>query len=79
MNILTSPENLKPRLWVIRVARMLALASVCLFAGTAAHAEYAVMRSGARFHITGYEVSGAIVRLHLAGGAVILVCRCIST
>jgi hypothetical protein len=52
------------------VARVLAFAAICLFAGTAAHAEYAVMRSGARFHITGYEVSGAIVRLHLAGGAV---------
>ena len=52
------------------LARVLAFAAICLFAGTAAHAEYAVMRSGARFHITGYEVSGAIVRLHLAGGAV---------
>jgi hypothetical protein len=70
MNILTSFDRLSPRLWAIRVARILALASVCLFAGTAAHAEYAVMRSGARFHITGYEVSGATVRLHLAGGAV---------
>jgi soluble lytic murein transglycosylase-like protein len=52
------------------LTRIIAIAMVCLFAGTAAHAEYALMRSGARFHITGYEVSGAIVRLHLAGGAV---------
>ena len=52
------------------LARIFAFASICLFAGTAANAEYAVMRSGARFHITGYEVSGAMVRLHLAGGAV---------
>jgi hypothetical protein len=52
------------------MARVFAFAVVCLFAGTATHAEYAVMRSGARFHITGYEVSGAVVRLHLAGGAV---------
>lgn len=52
------------------LARIFAFAAICLFAGTAAHAEYAVMRSGARFHITGYEVSGAMVRLHLAGGAV---------
>jgi hypothetical protein len=43
---------------------------VGLFAGAAAHAEYVVMRSGARFHITGYEFSGAMIRLHLAGGAV---------
>ncbi len=52
------------------LARVFAFAAICLFAGAAAHAEYAVMRSGARFHITGYEVSGAVVRLHLAGGAV---------
>ena len=52
------------------LTRVFALAAICLFAGAAAHAEYAVMRSGARFHITGYEVSGAVVRLHLAGGAV---------
>ncbi len=70
MNIFTSPESFTPRLWVNRVARVFALAAVCLFAGTAAHAEYAVMRSGARFHITGYEVSGETVRLHLSGGAV---------
>jgi hypothetical protein len=70
MNILISPETFKPRLWTIRVARIFALAAICLFAGTATHAEYAVMRSGARFHITGYEVSGPTVRLHLEGGAV---------
>jgi hypothetical protein len=52
------------------LARVFAFVAICLFAGTAVHAEYAVMRSGVRFHITGYEVSGAIVRLHLAGGAV---------
>jgi hypothetical protein len=52
------------------LARICTFAAICLFAGAAANAEYAVMRSGARFHITGYEVSGAVVRLHLAGGAV---------
>jgi len=56
--------------WTLRLARISSLAAIALFAGTAAHAEYAVMRSGARFHITGYEVSGAIVRLHISGGAV---------
>jgi soluble lytic murein transglycosylase-like protein len=70
MNILTSPKNNKPRQRTNRLARVFALAGIFLFAGTAAHAEYAVMRSGARFHITGYEVSGAMVRLHLSGGAV---------
>jgi transglycosylase-like protein with SLT domain len=70
MNILNNPETFNPRLWVNRIARIFALTAVCLFAGSAAHAEYAVMRSGARFHITGYEVSGVTVRLHLDGGAV---------
>jgi hypothetical protein len=52
------------------LTRISVLAALSLFAGTAAHAEYAVMRSGARFHITGYEVSGPMIRLHLVGGAV---------
>jgi soluble lytic murein transglycosylase-like protein len=66
MNKITINEIFSAR----SLARILAFAAMCLFAGAAAHAEYAVMRSGARFHITGYEVSGAVVRLHLAGGAV---------
>jgi hypothetical protein len=70
MNLLTNSEIIKPRLWTSRFARVFALAATCLFAGSVANAEYAVMRSGARFHITGYEVSGETVRLHLAGGAV---------
>ena len=53
-----------------RIARFSALAAIFLFTATAARAEYAVMRSGARLHITGYEISGAMVRLHLVGGAV---------
>jgi Transglycosylase SLT domain len=63
-------ETLKRISWTRLVARISALAVICAFAGTAVHAEYAVMRSGARFHITGYEVSGSMVWLHLAGGAV---------
>jgi hypothetical protein len=42
---------------------------VCL-GGPAAHAEYAVLSSGARLHITGYERMGDTLRLHLAGGNV---------
>jgi soluble lytic murein transglycosylase-like protein len=34
-----------------------------------AQAEYAVLRSGQRLHITGYERLGATVRLQLAGGS----------
>jgi soluble lytic murein transglycosylase-like protein len=53
-----------------RIGRIAALMAILLFTAAAARAEYAVMRSGARLHITGYEVSGAMVRLHLVGGAV---------
>jgi hypothetical protein len=70
MRMLTINGMRERRTWTLRLTRMSALAAISLFAGSAAHAEYAVMRSGARFHITGYEVSGATVRLHLSGGAV---------
>ena len=36
----------------------------------AARADYAVLRSGARLHVTGYELSGDRVRLALTGGTV---------
>lgn len=39
-------------------------------AAPAARAEYAVLRSGQRLHITGYERAGSVVRLHMAGGRV---------
>ncbi|MGD0956710.1 MAG: lytic transglycosylase domain-containing protein [Candidatus Acidiferrales bacterium] len=39
-------------------------------ATTAARADYAVLRSGARLHVTGYELVGDRVRLAVAGGAV---------
>lgn len=70
MNKQTTSRMIDRKSWTRLIARISALAAIALFAGTAAHAEYAVMRSGARFHITGYEVSGAMIRLHLAGGAV---------
>src|SRR6201997_1705757 len=35
-----------------------------------ARADYAVLRSGVRLHITGYEASGDRVRLTLEGGSV---------
>src|ERR1039457_813392 len=70
MSNFTRASELGRRSWKRQLARISTLAVIALFAGTAARAEYAVMRSGARFHITGYEVSGATIRLHLAGGAV---------
>jgi hypothetical protein len=49
-----------------------ALIFVTMFfvAGEPAHAEYAVLRSGQRMRITGYEHVGNSVRLHVGGGAV---------
>jgi membrane-bound lytic murein transglycosylase MltF len=35
-----------------------------------AHADYAVLRSGSRLHITGYELSGQTLRLYIGGGTV---------
>jgi hypothetical protein len=51
------------------VACGLALALVCIVS-PAARADYAVMASGERMHITGYETLGATVRLHISGGTV---------
>ena len=38
----------------------------------AAHADYAVLRSGQRLNITGWQQSGETVRLDLSGGSVTL-------
>lgn len=55
----------------MRLARRtcLVFGLMCLI-GPAAHAEYAVLSSGARLHITGYERMGDTLRLHLDGGNV---------
>ncbi len=41
-----------------------------LLAAPVAKAEYAVLRTGQRLHITGYERTGSTVRLQMAGGSV---------
>jgi soluble lytic murein transglycosylase-like protein len=41
-----------------------------LFTAGAARADYAVLRSGQRLHITGYERTGDTVRLTVAGGII---------
>ena len=46
------------------------LAPFALFAAEPARAEYAVLRSGQRLHVTGYERLGATVLLQLGGGRV---------
>jgi hypothetical protein len=55
----------------MRVLKAMALLAMfaCFFA-PGARAEYAVLRSGMRIHITGYEKLGPIIRLHVAGGTV---------
>ncbi len=56
-------RRVKARRYLLTVLALLALAP-------AARAEYAVLRSGQRLHITGYERIGAVVRLQMAGGSV---------
>jgi soluble lytic murein transglycosylase-like protein len=45
-------------------------ATALLSAASTARADYAVLRSGARLHVTGYEVRGDRVRLSVDGGSV---------
>jgi hypothetical protein len=46
------------------------IAAIAAFAAPSARADYAVLTSGQRLHITGYETLGATVRLTIAGGSV---------
>jgi soluble lytic murein transglycosylase-like protein len=48
----------------------LILASAAALIAPSARADYAVLRSGSRLHITGYELDGDRVHLAVAGGAV---------
>ena len=53
----------------IRHILLTSLASAALLASAiAAHADYVVLRSGARLNVTGYEILGDKYRLHLKGG-----------
>lgn len=49
---------------------MLAILAVAAILAPAAKADYAVLRSGARLHVTGYEREGDRVRLTMEGGSV---------
>jgi soluble lytic murein transglycosylase-like protein len=55
-------------------ARLLSRAAIPVLllcaAAPAAHAEYIVLRSGGRLHVSGYERIGETLRLHIAGGTV---------
>jgi soluble lytic murein transglycosylase-like protein len=49
---------------------LLALIAACASISPAARADYAVLKSGLRLHITGYEQAGDQIRLTVAGGTV---------
>jgi soluble lytic murein transglycosylase-like protein len=49
---------------------LLALGAAAAAAAPAARADYAVLRSGVRLHITGYQLAGDRMRLTITGGTV---------
>jgi soluble lytic murein transglycosylase-like protein len=53
-----------------RAAILGMIAAIATLAAPAARADYAVLSTGQRLHITGYETLGATVRLTIAGGSV---------
>jgi hypothetical protein len=53
-----------------RIAAIFALLAATTLFAPAASADYAVLRSGARLHVTGYQLDGERVRLSVAGGTV---------
>ncbi len=61
------PEPIARR---VKVRHYLLTALALLALVPTARAEYAVLRSGQRLHVTGYERIGAVVRLQMAGGSV---------
>jgi soluble lytic murein transglycosylase-like protein len=63
----------RPKFSARLVAGVVASAAFLLFACVpAAHADYAVLRSGQRLNITGWQQNGDTVRLDLSGGSVTL-------
>jgi soluble lytic murein transglycosylase-like protein len=54
-----------PRIWLIALAAAVSAGLVPV-----ANADYAVLKSGVRLHITGYELAGDQVRLTVAGGSI---------
>jgi soluble lytic murein transglycosylase-like protein len=60
-----SPARRASRMWFALAALATAVATA-----PAAHADFAVLKSGQRLHITGYEAAGDRVRLTMDGGNV---------
>ena len=63
-------RKLAERSWTISSLLAGAAFLIALFAAQPAKADYAVLRSGQRLHITGWQNLGDTVRLDLAGGSV---------
>src|SRR5262245_14561734 len=60
-----------PRSWNSQTSAWIALYGLLVFA-PAARAEYAVLRSGQRLEISGWQRLGDSMRLDLAGGSVVV-------
>ena len=54
----------------LRAAALLFTSAAVIVAAPSARADYAVLRSGARLHVTGYQLEGDRVRLAVTGGQV---------
>jgi len=54
----------------LRAAALVFTAAAVATSAPSARADYAVLRSGARLHVTGYQLTGDRVRLAVAGGNV---------
>jgi soluble lytic murein transglycosylase-like protein len=65
-----SPDTPKFGFSFPKVFFALVVLSLLSGAASTARADYAVLRSGTRLHITGYEVNGDRVRLAVSGGTV---------
>jgi len=61
---------MKPNFMKAATTIRLAVLAAAAIGAPAARADYAVLRSGLRLHITGYETAGDRVRLTVQGGAV---------
>ncbi len=55
---------------ILQLASLAVIGAVALAESPVCRADYAVLRSGARLHITGYEQLGDKVRLTVAGGSI---------
>jgi soluble lytic murein transglycosylase-like protein len=53
-----------------RITALLVVLAALAVMAPAASADYAVLRSGARLHVTGYQLDGERVRLSVSGGTV---------